>query len=183
MTLQARELAVRVALGALAAAVFVLPGRVSAQRVLPRFEYPDFSLGLQATQHSGSRTPAQAFAIEAAGGIAGSLLGFGLVLLGEDDCGVEDLGCHLENAFFGIALGTLGSAAGTYLAGRAFDTRPSGAGATLGAVVGAAAGIGTWHLFTEELDLVNRTEAAVAVYAATQGVMAALGSRLVRALP
>jgi hypothetical protein len=169
------------AVGALAAALFVAPTSLTAQPVLHRFEPQDAAVWLL-THHTGSRTPAQAFTIEAAGGIAGSLLGFGLVLLSEDDCGVEDLGCHLEDAFLAIALGTLGSAAGTYAAGRAFDTRPSGPGATLGAVVGAAAGLGTWHLFTEELDFVNRTEAAVVVYALTQGVMAALGSRLVRAL-
>jgi hypothetical protein len=137
---------------------------------------------LETASHTGSRTPAQAFAIEAAGGITGSLIGFGVVFLDDNDCGVEDLGCHLDNAFLGIALATLGSAAGVYLTGRAFETQPSGAGATLGAAVGAAAGIGTWHLFTEELDLVNRTEAAVVVYAITQGICAALGSRLVRAL-
>jgi phosphate/sulfate permease len=171
---------VPVALVAVAGALLAGPATVRAQPVLRRSEAP-FS-AVQLAVHSGTRTPAQAFAIEAAGGVAGSLIGFGVVLLGDDDCDVEDLGCHLERAFLGIALGTLGSAAGTYLAGRAFDTRPSGAGATLGAVVGAAAGIGAWHLFTEELDLVNRTEAAVVVYALTQGVMAALGSRLLRSL-
>jgi hypothetical protein len=134
-------------------------------------------------EHSGSRTPAEAFAIEAAGGVVGSLVGFGLVyLVDDDDCSVEDLGCHLENAFLGIALATVGAAAGTYLAGRAADSRPSLPGAALGAIAGAAAGIGTWHFFTEELDLVNNTEAAVVVYALTQGIVTALGSRLARAL-
>jgi hypothetical protein len=169
-----------VAVTALTGALLVGPAGATAQPVLPR-GVASFN-SVQLARHTGSRTPAQAFAIEAAGGIAGSLIGFGVVLLGDGDCSVEDLGCHLERAFLGIVLGTLGSAAGSYLAGRAFETRPSGAGATLGAIVGAAAGIGAWHLFTEELDLVNRTEAAVIVYALTQGVMAALGSRLVRAL-
>src|SRR5687767_1438923 len=133
--------------------------------------------------HSGSRTPAQAFAIEAAGGVAGSLIGFGLVyLVDDDDCSVEDLACNLENAFLGIALATAGATAGTYLAGRAADTRPSLPGAALGAVAGAVAGIGTWHFFTEELDIVNNTEAAVFVYALAQGILTALGSRLARAL-
>lgn len=174
-----RGLATHAGVGVLAGALLAVPATADAQR---RPEPPSYSLASQLAQPSGSRTPVQAFAIEAAGGIAGSLLGFGIVYLGEEDCSVEDLGCHLENAFLGIVLGTIGSATGAYVAGRTFDTRPSGAGATLGAVAGAAAGIGTWHLFTEELDLVNRTEAAVAVYVITQGVFAALGSRLVRAL-
>ena len=178
--MRARRRLAPVALVALAGALVAGPATGSAQPVVRRSEVT-FS-AVQLSVHSGSRTPAQAFAIEAAGGVAGSLIGFGVVLLGEDECDVEDLGCHLERAFLGIALGTLASAAGTYLAGRAFDTQPSGAGATLGAVVGAATGIGAWHLFTEELDLVNRTEAAVVVYALAQGVMAALGSRLLRSL-
>jgi hypothetical protein len=164
------------------AALLVVPHGLGAQPVLRRAAPPGYTLELERAQLSGSRPPAQGFAIEAAGGIAGSLLGLSVVLLRKDDCDVEDLGCHVQNAFLGIALGTLGSAAGTYIAGHAFDARPSGAGATLGAVAGAAAGLGAWHLFTQELDLVNRTEAAVVVYAVTQGVMAALGSRLVRAL-
>lgn len=127
---------------------------------------------------SGSR----AFLIEAVGGIGGSLLGFSLVYALSDDCPVEDLGCHIETAFGGIALGTGLSALGTYLAGRAGDTRPSGLGATLGSVVGAAAGLGAWHLFTEELDVVNARLPATLVYSATQGVFSALGSRLVSAL-
>lgn len=175
-----RALAARVLTGALAAALLGKPAVLGAQPVL--LPFAPTTLALQPAQHSGSRTPAHAFAIEAAGGTLGSLIGFGAVLLGEDDCGVEDLGCHIENAFLGIALGTLGSAAGSYVAGRAFDTRPSGAGATLGAVVGAAAGLGAWHLFTEELDFVNSTETAVVFYALTQGIFAALGSRLVRSL-
>src|SRR5688500_7998840 len=171
------------AAGAGAVAAQTAPGEAGTGAVAPLLvPHSAMAAALHAT-HSGSRTPAQAFAIEAAGGVAGSLVGFGLVyLVDDDDCSVEDLACNLENAFLGIALATVGAAAGTYLAGRAADTLPSLPGAALGAVAGAAAGIGTWHFFTEELDVVNNTEAAVVVYALTQGIVTALGSRLARAL-
>jgi hypothetical protein len=138
--------------------------------------------GVLVTQ-GDTRSTAQAFAIEAAGGMVGSAVGFGSVLLLKgDDCDTEDLGCYIETASVALVASTITSAAGTYIAGRAFDTRPSGAGAMIGALAGAAAGLGTWHLFTEELDFVNKTEAAALIYAITQGLTSALGSRIVRAL-
>jgi hypothetical protein len=124
----------------------------------------------------------RAFLIEAAGGTAGSLLGFGAVYLLADDCNVEDLSCNLENAFSAIAAGTVGSAIGAYVLGRAADTQPSGIGVTIGSIAGAAAGIGLWHLFTEELNVINDTGPAMVSYALAQGVVTALGSRIVRAL-
>lgn len=123
-------------------------------------------------------TGGRSFAIEAAGGVAGSLLGFGLVRLVRDPCNVEDLACILESVFSGIVLSTAASAAGTYLAGRVGETEPSLPGAVLGAVAGAGVGIGLWHLLTEELDVGNRPYIAILSYSAAQGVTSALGSRL-----
>ncbi|HEX6252021.1 MAG TPA: hypothetical protein VFZ56_11360 [Gemmatimonadaceae bacterium] len=123
-------------------------------------------------------TGTRAFAIEAAGATAGSLLGFGVVYLARDSCGVEDLGCTIRKAGLGIGLSTVGAAAGGYFAGRAGGTNPSGWGSALGAVAGAAAGVGAWHLFTEELDVANSPAAAIAVYAVTQGLLTAAVSRL-----
>lgn len=119
------------------------------------------------------------FAVEATGGIAGSLIGFGAVyLLAADSCPVEDLGCNLRNAFSAIAVGTAGSAAGTILLGRARGTGPSVVGAIVGSIAGAAAGIGVWHLFTEEFDIINHREVAIVGFSVTQGIVTALGSRL-----
>ena len=121
------------------------------------------------------------FAVESAGGIAGSLVGFGAVdLLAADSCPVEDLGCTLRNAFSAIAAGTAGSAAGTIVLGRARETNPSVVGAIVGSIAGAAAGIGVWHLFTEEFDIINRREVAIIGFSVTQGIVTALGSRLIR---
>lgn len=99
-----------------------------------------------------------------------------------EDCAVEDLGCNLENVFSAIAVGTLGSAVGADVLGSAARTRPSRIGVVLGSVVGAAAGVGLWHLLTEELNAINNTGAAMASFAIAQGTVTALGSRVVRAL-
>jgi hypothetical protein len=123
-------------------------------------------------------TGARAFAIEAAGATAGSLVGFGVVYLTRDGCGVEDLGCTIKKAGLGIGLSTVGAAVGSHVAGRVGGTNPSGWGGALGAVLGAAAGVGAWHLFTEELDVANSPAAAIAVYAVTQGLITAAVSRL-----
>lgn len=129
-----------------------------------------------------TRTGAAAFLVEAAGGTAGSLAGFGVGYALADRCDSEDLVCNLENAGTALLAGTVLAALGTYVAGRLGDTEPSALGAGLGAVAGAAAGIGVWHLLTEELNVVTSDAGAVASYVVTQGIVTALGSRLVRAL-
>lgn len=133
-------------------------------------------------QVSAGRGGPAAFAVESAGGIAGSLAGFGVGYAVAERCDGEDLVCNLEHAAAAVATGTVFSALGAYGAGRLGDTRPSGLGASLGALVGAAAGIGAWHLATEELDVVRSDVGAVLTYGVTQGIITALGSRLVRAL-
>src|SRR5688500_14923284 len=79
---------VLLAVGAGVAAGQTAPGESAAAApvLAPYGTTAGFAPILFAT-HSGSRTPAQAFAIEAAGGVAGSLVGFGLVyLVDDDDC-------------------------------------------------------------------------------------------------
>ena len=118
---------------------------------------------LPAALHAqGSRTGAGAFLVEAAGGTAGSLAGFGVGYALADRCDSEDLVCNLENAGTALLAGTVLAAVGTYIAGRLGDTEPSALGAGLRAVAGAAAGIGAWHLLTEELDVVTSDAGAVA---------------------
>lgn len=149
---------------------------VSAQRAIPSAAVT--ATGSVAAPPSGG----QSFALEAAGGIAGSMLGFGVIYLSNDRCGVEDLGCTLEAVFTGMVLGTVASAGGAYLAGKAGDTDPSLLGASLGAIAGAGAGVGLWALFTEQLDVGNKELAAAVTYTVTQGLVTALGSRLLRSL-
>lgn len=138
--------------------------------------------GAQAPTNAGLRGTA-AFGVEAAGGIAGSAIGFGtVVLLAADDACQEDLRCILGNAALALTAATVGAAVGTYAAGTAFDTRPSGAGAIIGALIGAAAGVGADHLLREEAGLDLGEGVTVAAFAVTQGVLTALASRAGAAL-
>jgi hypothetical protein len=124
-----------------------------------------------------------AFGVEAAGGIAGSAVGFGTVVLlaADDDCG-EDLRCILGNAALAVTAATVGAAVGTYGTGRVFDTQPSGAGAIIGALAGAVAAVGLDHLLREEAGLDMGEGATIVTFAVTQGALTALLSRAGAAL-
>ena len=124
----------------------------------------------------------RAYAIEAAGGIAGSMLGWAFIYKMANDCAVEDTGCIIRSAAVGIVISGITAPAGTYFAGKAGGTNPSLLGASLGGIAGAAAGIGVWHLWTEELSIGNGTLTGILTYSITQGLVTAAGSRLVRAL-
>lgn len=120
---------------------------------------------------------AAAFGIEALGGVAGAALGYGaLMLTGDDWCG-EDLTCTLRKAGAALLLGAAGAAVGTYAAGRMAGTEPSGWGALVGTLAGAAAVIGLDHALG---DIGDGTR--VALFSVTHGTLAALGSRAVAAL-
>lgn len=126
-----------------------------------------------------------AFTVEALGGTAGSLAGVGLGLViarANDRCGSEDLACDLRQAATTGAASVVGATAGTYLVGRAANTEPSFAGSLIGAVAGAAAGVGVIHLLTEETQLARNNATLVVAYSVTQGIVAALGSRIVAAV-
>jgi hypothetical protein len=126
-----------------------------------------------------------AFAIEAVGGTAGSLAGVGLGLAisrANDECGSEDLACQLRQAATTGTVSVIGATAGAFLAGRTATTEPSVAGSLLGAVAGAAAGVGVIHLLTEETKLARNNGTLVVAYSVTQGVVSALGSRIVAAV-
>jgi hypothetical protein len=118
-----------------------------------------------------------AFGIEALGGVAGAALGYGAVMLtGDDLCG-EDLTCTLRNAGTALLLGTAGAGIGAYAAGRIAGTEPSGWGALVGTLAGAAAVIGLDHALGD-----MRDGTRVVLFSVTHGTLAALGSRAVAAL-
>jgi hypothetical protein len=148
------------------------PAAVHAQHARPAEAAPP----LGAVQKTA---PAPALPIELAGGVVGSAVGFGAVVLLSErrQCG-DDLSCILGNAAAAVAAGTMGAAVGTYLAGRAADTRPSFIGGATGAVVGAVAAIGLDHLVTEELRIGLSRGGHVALFALTQGTLSAVGSRI-----
>ncbi|MGD8278806.1 MAG: hypothetical protein PVH00_12295 [Gemmatimonadota bacterium] len=132
---------------------------------------------------TGHDTPG-AFAIEAAGGAIGSAVGFGLGVLmaNADTCDNEDLRCILEDVAVALGGGTIGAGLGAWAAGKLASTRPSGIGAALGSLAGAVAGLGVVHVLTEELDADLSDAAQLTSFVITQGMVTALGSRLIAAL-
>lgn len=143
----------------LLAVVAVAPAEVAAQR---------------------SRPAGEAFAIEATGATAGSLLA---VVAAHQvanrihgACPVEDLGCLIRRIGLTGAASVAGAAGGGYVTGRIGGTHPSGAGSVLGAVVGVGAGAGALHLIGENLDIHSRPTLAI-TYAVVQGLSTALLSR------
>jgi hypothetical protein len=132
--------------------------------------------GAQRAEPSGVR----AFAIEAAGGTVGSFAGvvIGLAIARIDRCGDEALSCNLSALAVGAIAGTIVATAGTVIAGRLNETRPSPIGAFAGAVAGAFAGAGAVHLLTEEANVRLNRPVVLVVFSVAQGVLTAAGSRI-----
>ena len=129
---------------------------------------------------AAQRTGGAAFAIEAGGASAGSLVGaiaaHRALVATRGACGVEDLGCLLRRLPLVGAASIAGATAGGYGAGRLGDTRPSFGGSLLGATLGV--GVGAVMIKgLDEIGVRGRPVAALA-YAASQGLMTAAGSRL-----
>lgn len=156
---------------------------VPTMRVLTRAAFlllPFQGLEAQRDPRSG----ASAFTVEALGGTVGSLAGVGAGLLltrAVNECESEDLVCNLRRAATTGVASVVGATVGTYVAGRAANTEPSVVGSLLGAVAGAAAGVGVVHLLTEETNVARNNATLVVAFSLTQGVVTAIGSRLVSA--
>jgi hypothetical protein len=118
-----------------------------------------------------------ALLIEALGGTVGSLVGIGIIGL-TANCGVDDLGCVILNVGAGGLLGAIGATVGTTLAARYTGSRRSVLGAALGAVVGTGAGLGIHYVFNQSSDRNLGDAVVVPIFVVSQGVFAALGSRL-----
>ena len=127
-----------------------------------------------------TRSGVSAFAIEAAGATVGSLAGVGIGLAAAriDSCDSEDLACILSGLSVGGLGGVIGATVGDVVVGRSFNTRPSTAGAIVGSLLGAAAGLGVVHLITEEASTRLGRVGGVLVFSTTQGLVTALGSRI-----
>jgi hypothetical protein len=125
--------------------------------------------------------PVKAFAIDAAGGVTGAGLGFGLVSALQSECSRDGdlVSCTIGPAASALLASTVLSTTGTILVGRAAHTKPSVGGAVAGALAGAVVAVGVDHLIREELRVrTNRFGTGVTV-AMTQGLFTAIGSRLV----
>ena len=133
---------------------------------------------------TSTRSTGQRFMIEWGGGAVGSAVGggIGLLIVSESDCPSEELACSFEKAGIALAASALGSGTGAWLAGRIGDTEPSGLGAAIGALLGVPAGIGVVHLLSEDTEWVRSDALLFVSYALTQGIVSAIGSRIVASL-
>jgi hypothetical protein len=123
------------------------------------------------------------YLVELIGGVGGSAIGFGAVVLLTDEgaCG-ENLSCTLGNAALALTAATMGSGVGAYSIGRTFDTEPSGLGVILGTFLGVVAAVGMDTLLANEMGWSLGDVGHTATVAITQGAITALGSRLVTSL-
>lgn len=145
-----------------------------SDRTAPRIDVA--AVGEHSAVSPAARSPAAALGIEALGGTGGSAIGFHMVRLLSDRiaCG-ENLSCTLGNAATALLLGSVGAAAVSYASGRIAGTEPSGAGAVIGAVVGAAAVVGVDHVLSN----INTSDRhRYVAFAVTQGLLTAIGSRI-----
>jgi hypothetical protein len=119
----------------------------------------------------------RAFALEALGGSAGSLVGIGAVGIW-NKCGVEDLRCLILKAGASGLAGAAGATIGTTLSARYTGAKRSVAGAALGAVVGTGAGLGIHYLVTRAGggNLGDNVVAPIVIL--SQGILSTAGSRL-----
>ena len=118
--------------------------------------------------------------VESAGGVVGSLAGFGLgwAAFGDHACG-DDLTCVLRRAGALSATSAIGAVSGAWLAGRLGATEPSVVGGALGAVVGVAAGIGLAKVFEEAGE---GRGAQMVAFSVPLGMLTGVGSRIGAAL-
>ena len=134
-------------------------------------------------QERTPRTPAGAWAIEAAGGTLGSAVGFGVgALMAGGDCEAEDLECYLDAVGRVLLTASAGSTLGTWTLGKATGTEPSLVGAALGSLAGAIAGAGAIKLLDEIDPSADEGGGAVIAFSVAQGVVTAGASRLAAVL-
>jgi hypothetical protein len=94
------------------------------------------------------------------------------------DCDVEDLACILLTVGAGGALSAIGATVGTTLVARQTGSHRSVPGAFLGSVVGTGVGLGVHFLLNRESDRNLGDKVVVPIFALSQGIFAAWGSRL-----
>ena len=131
-----------------------------------------------AAASSAAANSSGAFALEALGGTAGSLVGMGIVSVASN-CDVEDLACTLLTVGAGGALSAVGATVGTTLVARQTGSHRSVPGAFLGSVAGTGVGMGVHYLLNRGSDRNLGDKVVVPIFAIAQGVFAAWGSRLV----
>ena len=121
-----------------------------------------------------------ALVLEVVGASAGSFIGIGAVRLLKA-CGVDDMRCDFVMFGAEMVAGVAGATAGTMLTARYTGSRRSVGGATLGAALGTGVGLGVHYLLNNNSDRNLDDAVVIPIFAISQGVFAALGSRLLGA--
>lgn len=163
-------------MAAVAALLLIAPAVSGAQRLQPRLVGRPASA---VTSGSQARTSSSAgdFAFEAAAGALGSLAGIGLTAL-VSDCGMDDLGCIIKTVGTGGLLGAIGATAAASFMARQLDSPRSVTGAALGAVLGTGVGLGVHYVLNSGSDRNLGDALVVPIFVVSQGVFAAIGSRI-----
>ena len=165
----------------LTAFIFVaLCANAAPAQVMPTLLLPTragMSATLPTRTQAAQANSSGAFALEALGGVAGSLVGMGITAA-VSNCDVEDLACTLLTVGAGGALSAIGAAVGTTLVARQTESRRSIPGALVGSVVGTGVGLGVHYLLNRESDRNLGDKVVVPIFALAQGIFAAWGSRL-----
>jgi hypothetical protein len=117
------------------------------------------------------------FIFEALGGSLGSLVGIGVVGL-TSRCGVDDLACGITSVGAGGVLGVVGATVGTLVVARYQESPRSTVGAVLGALVGTGVGLGVHYVLNNNSDRNLGDAVVVPIFVLSQGVLAAVGSRV-----
>lgn len=121
-----------------------------------------------------------ALLLEALAGTSGAAIGIATVAL-LSRCGIDDLGCDILTAGAAGVAGVAGATVGTMLAARYIGSRRSAGGAALGALVGTAVGLGIHYAVNRNSDRNIGDPGVYVIFALTQGISAALGSRIIGA--
>ena len=121
-----------------------------------------------------------ALLLESVGAIAGSAVGIGGVAL-LSRCGIDDLGCDIATAAVAGVAGVAGAVVGTVATARYTGSRRSAGGAALGALLGTGVGLGIHYALNRNSDRNIGDAGVYPIFALSQGLFAALGSRLVGA--
>lgn len=165
---------------------FLLAALATHEAQAQRFDHDRLSVARSAADAPANGLVAQAparedggpFILEALGGSLGSLVGIGVVGL-TSRCGVDDLACGITSVGVGGVLGVVGATVGTLVVARYQESPRSAVGAVLGGLVGTGVGLGVHYILNNNSDRNLGDAVVVPIFVLSQGVLAAVGSRVV----
>jgi hypothetical protein len=135
-------------------------------------------LGAQTPRAQTHAATDGSLALKMLGASLGSAAGIGVVLAASN-CGSDDLGCGILSTGGAGVLGIVGAALGATLVASHTGAPRSVGGAIAGGLVGTGVGLGVHYLLDRNSDRNLGDPVTIPIFAISQGVFAALGSRLI----